>query len=257
MARAKKAKRKVRVASSRSLVWMAGFTLIEVLVVIAIIAVLAAILFPVFSRAREKARQAVCHSNLRQMGLAIRMYIQDFEAYPPQHAKCPMPDGRILHIRWWNAIQPYQRNFQIFVCPSVPHWEPGRNMSYGYNYQYLGNARPPDKGGYMPVYDAQIEVPSQTILIADSDGTGRLPYDPDSKDPHRIGNHGYTIDPPFLPPRPGNYWCISEPGFKCWISKRHNGGANVAFCDGHVKWYRREALYQDNSLWNGRGDPRP
>src|SRR6266852_3866661 len=64
-----------------------GFTLIELLVVIAIIAVLAAILFPVFTRAREKARQAGCLSNLRQIGTAAMLYVQDYdETYPHQLA---------------------------------------------------------------------------------------------------------------------------------------------------------------------------
>ncbi len=60
-----------------------GFTLIELLVVIAIIAILAAILFPVFARARENARKAACQSNLKQIGNALMMYVQDYDETLP------------------------------------------------------------------------------------------------------------------------------------------------------------------------------
>jgi prepilin-type N-terminal cleavage/methylation domain-containing protein/prepilin-type processing-associated H-X9-DG protein len=77
-----------------------GFTLIELLVVIAIIAILAAILFPVFAQAREKGRQAVCLSNLKQMALGMRMYVQDYdELYPPHRLgpDCCYPKAYTTH----------------------------------------------------------------------------------------------------------------------------------------------------------------
>ncbi len=126
-----------------------GFTLIELLVVIAIIAILAAILFPVFARAREKARETSCLSNNKEIGLAMLMYVQDYdETYPdssitckddPANAPlCNYANGYVgaLHITAWGHrrylndgvtigghvkyLSPYVKNTQIFTCPSDP-----------------------------------------------------------------------------------------------------------------------------------------
>src|SRR5439155_20438681 len=83
-----------------------GFTLIELLVVIAIIAILAAILFPVFAQARDKARGAACLSNLKQMGMALMMYMQDNDEksvwfYNAQVAAAGNPSN-FLNGYWWN-----------------------------------------------------------------------------------------------------------------------------------------------------------
>jgi prepilin-type N-terminal cleavage/methylation domain-containing protein/prepilin-type processing-associated H-X9-DG protein len=238
-----------------------GFTLIELLVVIAIIAILAAILFPVFAQAREKARQTASLSNLRQMSSAISMYVQDYESYPLYSSTG--------NTRWHTLIQPYVKNDQLFVCPSSGfqrfHF---RNMGYGYNHQYL--ARSIDRGGSGTTYEAQIEYPADTIAIADSAGTGGwaqnpLPWTDAANDCDRWGNHGYTIDPPLLPA--GSKWGTScavsspQPGYPgaghTRIAIRHNGGANIAFCDGHAKWMKRDLLERDNTYWNGRKAPNP
>src|ERR671938_833458 len=81
-----------------------GFTLIELLVVIAIIATLAAILFPVFSQARESARQAACLSNGKQIGLALNMYLQDYdEAFPPADYGAPVTRPPYTQFAWFSG----------------------------------------------------------------------------------------------------------------------------------------------------------
>src|SRR5438876_5627723 len=96
-----------------------GFTLIELLVVIAIIAILAAILFPVFAQAREKARQTMCSSNMKQMGLAVEMYRQDYDAENPFE----WPWYKLGLFDWdhtfLEVLAPYTKSQQIEACPSA------------------------------------------------------------------------------------------------------------------------------------------
>lgn len=98
-----------------------AFTLIELLVVIAIIAILAAILFPVFARARENARRSSCQSNLKQIGLGIMQYTQDYDDRYPIASQGPYTysDGATnLVAQWPVAIAPYIKSLQVFQCPS-------------------------------------------------------------------------------------------------------------------------------------------
>lgn len=108
-----------------------GFTLIELLVVIAIIAILAAILFPVFSRAREKAREANCMSNEKQIGLAIHMYAADNDDMMPMANSKPGTDGP---PGLKDVVFPYCKNAQVFRCPSDKDkmWQTeGTSYDYG------------------------------------------------------------------------------------------------------------------------------
>ena len=95
----------MRRLQSKSSLCAAGFTLVELLVVIAVIAVLAAILFPAFATARSSARRTACISNMRQMGLALGMYRQDYEELPP-HLSVLFPA--------------YVSDARLLVCPNDP-----------------------------------------------------------------------------------------------------------------------------------------
>ena len=96
-----------------------AFTLIELLVVIAIIAILAAILFPVFARARENARRASCQSNLKQIGLGILQYAQDYdERMVPLYVDANDANASNGFRAWSALAQPYIKSAQVFACPS-------------------------------------------------------------------------------------------------------------------------------------------
>lgn len=201
-----------------------GFTLIELLVVIAIIAILAAILFPVFSRAREKARQASCASNLKQIGLAATMYADDNdEVHVP--AYLPGNPRQDWGNYWVGMIQPYTRNKQLLACPSYKNpIEYNYNLGYGMNYIYLtlrwGGTSGWGRGG-IPV--GLITNPSETIVFADSQA-----------------HSGGGIDTAYV------NW-VRDPGDYC-VRAKHNGTANVTFCDGHVKTCQ-VTFVSDESNW--------
>ncbi len=119
-----------------------GFTLIELLVVIAIIAILAAILFPVFAQARAKARQAACLSNMKQLGLAVMQYTQDYDGVivPAQISYAP-PSSSI--VSWPTLVYPYVKSAGIFVCPSANDalFRPDKRITAG-TRQYVGVTDP-------------------------------------------------------------------------------------------------------------------
>jgi len=175
-----------------------------------IIAILAAILFPVFARAREKGRTASCQSNLKQIGLAAAMYTQDYDEYT-----CPaFFTTAIGTIYWKDLLQPYIKNTQVFVCPSNPA---STLYGYGWNYMML-SYRECDWSKWHPgqgptAFLGDIKSPSETIMAGDSGG--------------------------------GNRWYISVIAGE-GPSTLHSDGANFAFVDGHVKWYKMPGVIMPN-----------
>jgi prepilin-type N-terminal cleavage/methylation domain-containing protein len=170
--------------------WRSGFTLIELLVVIAIIAILAAILFPVFAQARESARLTSCLSNMKQIGLALRMYSQDYDE------KYPNIRYQGFNHTWKNVVLPYIKNKNVFSCPSNPYakpkgpgtdpndassngngegWltEPDHIMPLGYSMNstvttwYPLDWPPPAGVDASPLSDARLTRPADTIAIAE------------------------------------------------------------------------------------------
>jgi prepilin-type N-terminal cleavage/methylation domain-containing protein/prepilin-type processing-associated H-X9-DG protein len=161
-----------------------AFTLIELLVVIAIIAILAAILFPVFAQARAKARQASNISNLKQIGLAVLMYVQDYDETMVPYLLPRVGGGTV----WWHGvtlptspltyrreeglIQPYMKNVQIQDCPvgkDIPtpfNWVNGMQVpAYGTNSLVFVQPTPTNP---TTVSLAAFQEPANTMLMLDA-----------------------------------------------------------------------------------------
>jgi prepilin-type N-terminal cleavage/methylation domain-containing protein/prepilin-type processing-associated H-X9-DG protein len=198
-----------------------GFTLIEILTVIAIIALLAAILFPVFSRAREKARATTCLSNLQQLGMAFQQYVQDAgRRYPgagefqkwgngahwvsgtnstteglagnnaPYDLSTTHPSANIEG----GALYPYVRNGDVYHCPSAKDGDIKR-VTYSMNCAIAG------------MNDVRLRTPSEIVLLVD--------------EAHNNDGFFYT----------------ETNNSTDTITDVHNGAGNILFTDGHAKSY--------------------
>jgi prepilin-type N-terminal cleavage/methylation domain-containing protein/prepilin-type processing-associated H-X9-DG protein len=245
----------------------AAFTLIELLVTIAITAILAALLLPALSHAKESGRRAACKNNLHQILLGLSMYVTDHGAYP-YYLIVPsdMPNPGTLD----RALEPYTKNFwtnALWKCPSykgvtkyqdhyIDNYDTNRVIftrdfwlgSYGYNAQGTGiigisplglcgfrgsNAHFPGRR------EGDLRVPSQLIALADSLNGGPLLIAP-------LITNAFTI--------PGNTE-VAVP----FPKSSHGDPYQTAFCDGHVEAIGRNGLFSNTDkvrrIWNYDFEP--
>jgi prepilin-type N-terminal cleavage/methylation domain-containing protein/prepilin-type processing-associated H-X9-DG protein len=223
-----------------------AFTLIELLVVIAIVAILAALLLPTLSRAKDSAKSAACKSNLRQLGLALTMYANEFQHYPPQ-AHWDTSINKFVTYAWPAKLLPHVADsIGVFRCPSRGaefNW-PTNRSPLGYDFplnidigttpfSYGYNAWSADGGvGGLGLSDTPVTrvlKPADMIAIADSAGGGDI---------HFSRYRGVPIAPP---------------------GDLHNRGANAVFCDGHVEWQRQSKWIEFNETaarrWHNDNQP--
>ena len=185
----------------------AAFTLLELLVVVTVIAILFAILFPVLWQARERARAAVCLSNLRELGLALRIYVDDWDGRLPGAGLAGRPyAGDWVRMRGdridiaGGSLFPYARHAGIYACPSAPGL-----LTYAMNF-FVERWR-----------EAAIRAPAACIVLAEQELRG-----PDS-----IGvNDGY----------------MDVRARQDRVTKRHHGAGAVLYADGHTRRARPEQV---------------
>lgn len=211
-----------------------GFTLLELLIVIAILVLLAALLLPAFARSREDGRRSTCMSNLQQIALAVQQYAKDNDARYPLTEVNDEGDP----YGWADAVEPYLKNRQVFQCPSENTLAASAPAEVGFlDYIYNSNL----DGQPETVFEAV----SNTILHADGISyTAR-----ESADGHEGSSadcHGIS-GTPGAEPRP---WLLIQEGQVAHpVATRHVAGVNYAFVDGHVKWL------QPSSVWDWCSEP--
>lgn len=201
-----------------------GFTLIEILIVLVVVTLLAAILFAVFARVREKGRSGVCQSNLKQIALAFQQYVQENDGRYPQPVTTQVNDQKLY---WVNCLSPYIKDRKVFFCPNLVSSRNPVFQQTNTTYEFNGfvieqlSVSPPKVRLEGNFHESIIKSPSEVILNFDLTGDAAL----DAKVP--VSSSGCT-----------DIAAPNAPDFD--MPALHSGGANYSFYDGHVKWLSPE-----------------
>lgn len=236
-----------------------GFTLVELLVVISIIALLLAVLMPALAKAREQGRKIVCGAHMKEMGLGMQMYAMAYKDFYPAML---MPTKPVtVKIYWHRLALQFANNTKLLRCPSLTvykhlmsKWDNSTFITgFGLNYNgptiktTWAKGDDPDGGfGYVIpeeprggcVRNTRVRRAGEFIMLGDVNG---------NKQTDSItlrANYTYGI---IGPPRVFNQ--VNTAGDMPTI---HNNGGNIVFMDGHEQWFKTADLMSDNMLNNWR-----